>query len=349
MKNYDNRSAYLKSPWQLSVRSVPVPAPKGNQLLLEISACAVCGTDFHYADRMYPDWTAFGHEIAGVVKEVGEGVTRFKVGDRVALDSSVPCGRCAFCLPPPYGHAQPNLCLEPLTFWNSTVMGFGKLILTPQECAVPVPDGVPMEVACLTEPVGVATDLVKTAEIKEGDRVLVIGPGPLGLAAIVMAERLGAEHIFLAGLSNSVARLEAGKALGADTIIRVDKEPLEKYDFGKYKPNKIMVTAPPKTLPEAIKVGEVGAVIAYLGIAFGPDSVIQFDADDFHFRKLSLRGSFASPAIYAADSIRLLASVPELSRQLISHRFKLEEIDKIMTLARDDREMTVKKLVMVND
>jgi L-iditol 2-dehydrogenase len=183
--------------------------------------------------------------------------------------------------------------------------------------------------------------------VKRGDHVLVIGPGPLGLAAITIAKRAGAERISLAGLSGSVARMNAGSALGADTLIEVDKNLLSDFDFGGRHPDKILVTAPPPVLPDAIKVAARGGTIAYIGIAWGPGACVEFDADDFHFRKLSLKGSFATPAMNAQSSIRLLAEVPELGRELISHRFTLEETPEMMLMARDDKERTVKKLVMI--
>ena len=226
-------------------------------------------------------------------------------------------------------------------------MGFGQRLLTPEECAVAVPEGMPLDVASLVEPLGVSLDLVRTAEVGTGDHVLVVGPGPLGLGAVAAARRAGAARILLAGRSHSTARMHAGLALGADSLIETDRTPLAEYDFGNRPPDKILVTAPPPVLPEAIAVAPFGGLIAYIGIAFGPGATIQIDADDFHFRKLSLRASHASPGTHAAESIRLLAGMPELGRELISHRFPLDEIAAAMALARDDRT-AVKKMVMVN-
>jgi len=341
-----NRSAYVKSPGLFEVRDTPVSSPGPGQLLLRIAACGVCGTDLHIADRGASDWQPFGHEIAGIVQEVGEGVTRFAAGDCVALDSSAPCGQCSVCLPTPYGRARPDLCPNPLSFWGKGPMGFSQMMLTPQECAVPVPAGMSLDIASLVEPVGVSIDVTRTAQVGSGDHVLVLGPGPLGLAAVAIAARTGAARVILAGRSGSIARMAAGKALGADLLIETDKTPLADYDFGERRPDKILVTSPPETLPEAIGIAAYGGVIAYIGIAFGPKAVVQINADDFHFKKLSLRASHASPGIHARESLRVLETVPELGRELISHRFGLEEIAEAMETAKSDRT-TVKKMVMV--
>lgn len=346
MTDYPNRSAYVKSPWHFAVRDNPVPAPAAGQLLIEIKACGVCGTDQHIADRAADDWQPFGHEVAGVVKAVGEGVPVFKVGDRVAVDSSAPCGTCATCAPPPLGRGRPDLCPKPLDYWLSITMGFGQLLLTPYQQAVPIPDSMPFDIASLCEPLGVCIDLVQAAQVQYGDHVLVIGPGPLGLGAIALAKRMGAAHIYTAGRSTSKARMEAALALGTDTFIAVDKTPLADYHFGARKPDKILVTAQPDSLPVAIQVAALGGIISYIGVGMNHTKQVSFDADDLHFRKLSIRPSHAWPGTHAAESIRLLQTEPALGTTLISHRFGLEDIEQAMLTARDNRTVA-KKVVVV--
>jgi len=347
---HQNRSAYVKSAWQFDLRDVPLSDPGPGELLIEVGACAVCGTDFHVADRQAPEWQPFGHEIAGTVAATGEGVARFTAGDRVALDSSAPCGHCEICSPPPHGRGRPEVCRTVATYWGAPAMGFSEMLLTPQECAVPVPDSVPLDVASLVEPMGVSLDLVQVAEVTHGDHVLVIGPGPLGLGALALARRAGAECVILAGRSHSVARMEAGLALGADALIEVDRQPLSEYDFGVRQPDKVLVTAPPAAIPEAIDIAAYGGTIAYIGVAWGPDAVIELDADRLHFSKQSLRSSMASPGTHAADSIRILQTMPELGDQLISHRFKLGEIAEAFALGSDpEQKPKLKKMVMVRE
>jgi L-iditol 2-dehydrogenase len=346
MTTYDNRSAYVKSPWQFQLRDNPVPPPGPGQLLVQIHVCGICGTDQHIADRTAADWQPFGHEVAGMVEAVGAGVTAFKPGDRVALDSSAPCGECSTCAPPPRGRARPDLCPNPVNYWLTATMGFGQRILAPHQLAVHVPEIVPLDIASLVEPLGVCIDLVQVAEVGPGDHVLVIGPGPLGLGAVFLAARVGAEKIMLAGRSSSKARLEAGLKLGADTLIETDKRAVTDTDFGSRKPDKILVTAPPDSLPAALAVAALGGIVSYIGVAWNEKTRVQIDADDLHFRKLSLRPSHAWPGTHAAESIRLLATCPELGHTLVSHRFSLDEIERAMTTVRDDRASVKKALVV---
>jgi L-iditol 2-dehydrogenase len=340
-------AAYVKSSWQFEVRQVELPEPAAGQLLVEVAACGICGTDQHIADRTATDWQAFGHEAAGVVRAVGAGVAGFAVGDRVALDSSAPCGECQNCLPSPYGRGRPDLCPTPTSYWGAVSMGFSRYLNAPARSAVHVPAHLSLDVAALVEPLGVCIDVVQVAGVGAGDHVLVIGPGPLGLGAVFAAAQAGAEKIYLAGRSSSKRRLEAGLALGADTLIHVDQTPLTTVDFGARKPDKIIVTAPPETLPEAVAVAALGGVISYIGIAFDEArTTIALDADDFHFRKLQLRASHAWPGTHARESLRWLATHPVLGEQLISHRFPLADIAKAMTFARDARDVVVKPMIV---
>lgn len=344
-----NRSAYVKSPWQFEIRDNPVDQPSPDQVLIKIAACGVCGTDLHVADRMAPDWQLFGHEMSGTVIAVGANVTQFNAGDRVALNTASPCGKCAACLPEPYGRGRPSLCRSSVTYWNGPQMGFGEYINVPPECAVHIPDAMPLDVAALAEPMCVSIDLVETAEIVPGDNVLVIGPGPLGIGAAYCAKKAGAAYVMMAGYSRASARLKAALSLGVDAIIQTDKTPLSQYDFGCRVPDKILVTTPPQTILDAINVAGFGAVIAYIGVGWSPDSVITFDADDFHFRKLSLKASFASPDTQLAKSVRLLHTAPELAQSLISHRFPLHGIADAFLKAKDDHGRSVVKMVMCNE
>lgn len=345
----DNRTTYVKSPWMFDIRSIPIGDAGPGQILVKIEACGICGTDIHTADRMADDWTPFGHEMAGEVVGVGDGVTRFVVGDRVALNTAAPCGKCPVCLPPPYGKGRPELCRTPATYWGGAYMGFGDYILSPAECAVMIPAGMTYDVASLVEPMGVSIDLVETADVEPGDNVLIVGPGPLGLGAIMAAKCAGANRITLAGRSGAVKRMAVGKALGADRIIEVDHTGLTEYQFGDDVPNKILVTSPPKSLIDAMSIAPFGATIAYIGIAWSPESQICFDADEFHFKRLSLKASFASPDTQSAKSMRLLQTQPQLGKELISHRFRLEEIEDAMLMSRDDHGRSVVKMVMTTN
>ncbi len=341
---YPNRSAYVKSPWQFEVRDNPVLEPGPGQVVVDVGACSLCGTDLHIAHNQARDWQPFGHEIAGVVRAVGPDITRLRPGHRVALDCNAACGKCDACTPKPLGRGRPELCPNAVSFWGSPTMGFGDRLLTPHQNVMPIPDSLPFDVACLTEPLGVSMELVKAAEVGPGDHVLVVGPGPLGLMAVFLARRAGAERVYLAGFSYVPNRLEAGRALGADAIIRIDETPLCSYDFGR-QPDKVLSTAPPATLPESIAVAALGGTVSYIGIAWDETRNIQVDADYVHFRKLTLRGAHPCPGMNAPECVSILTHSPELAQTLVTHRFTLDELPAMMQYARDERAGVIKAVM----
>ncbi len=133
-------------------------------------------------------------------------------------------------------------------------------------------------------------------------------------------------------------------------MIEVDKHPLSDYDFGGRNPDKILITASPSVIPGMIDIAAYGGIIAYIGVAWGPDAIIEIDADQLHFSKLSLRSSMASPGIHAASSMRILEAMPELGQQLISHRFALDDIADAFAKGSDpEQKPNVKKMVMVRE
>jgi L-iditol 2-dehydrogenase len=334
-----SRRAFVKIPFQVEIRQDEIADPGPGQLLVDIAACSVCGTDLSIAGKTAKNWSSFGHEISGIVRAVGDGVSRFKVGDRVAMDSSAPCGVCSYCTA---GRAME--CRTVKSYWGGT-MGFADGLLTPQECAFQAGD-LPADVASLLEPLGVSIDLVTVADVGPGDRVLIIGPGPLGLLAIPVARQRGAAKVWLAGRAHSVARMAAGQALGAE-LIALDQTDIRKYDFGPDGVNRILVVAPPTELPLAMDLGAKGCIISYIGISFNDEAKISFNADTFHFKRQQLRASMASPGTRGPASLAMLRSGYFDPRLVISHRFPLADLPRAMLQNRDDKA-TVKKMTMIN-
>src|SRR3954463_10304910 len=110
---YETRAAYVKTYYQFQLRDRVVPEPRRGEVQLRIAACSICGTDLSIAGKTAKKWSLFGHEVSGVVTAIGSGVTRCVVGDRVALDSSAPCGACEECLA-----GRPLECLDVQSYWD---------------------------------------------------------------------------------------------------------------------------------------------------------------------------------------------------------------------------------------
>jgi len=329
-------SGYLRAPWQFELRQVELPdSPPAGQVLIRVEACGICGTDLSTAAKA-KEWQSFGHEIAGVIEQIGPTVEHLAVGQKVVLETSSFCCRCALCR-----DGRVDLCNKAPGFWGKTAMGFSERMLAPACCVVPY-DGLSADVASLAEPAGVSYDMVKTAALTLGDRVALIGPGPIALMAIPMLLRSGARQVVCIGHSHSRRRLEIARTLGAE-VVAVDGALADHKELHRQFEH-VLVTAPVDFIPPTLDLLAYGGELTYIGIGTG-SGVISFDANDFHFRKLQLRASFASPALYFPVVLNLLKAGIVPGELFISHRFDLPDLAAAMHLCRDDKEHAVKVVV----
>lgn len=312
----------------VSLKDIPVPAPGPDQIRVNVTACGICGTDLHPSPDAANQERLFGHEIAGTVAALGAGVHHLKVGQKVVLDSATPCGKCDACR-----NTRQELCTDIQSFFFTNSFGFAESMIVPAICAIPCEDLSP-DVACISEPLGVAIDLVRLSDIQPTSNVLLMGPGPIGLMALTLAKRMGARRVFVSAFAKETIRIEAARRLGADGIFDPSQTPLPKVDFG-CAIDRILVTAPPPVLNDAFQVACKGAIVSFIGIGHGERAFCRFNADDFHFKKLQLRASFASPALYTPLALQYLREGVVDGNALISHRFPLARMAEAMAVARD--------------
>lgn len=316
-----NGTAYLKE-----IERRPL-APE--EIRLKIAACGVCGTDIHDNPAEAEQELSFGHEIAGTITEVGTAVHDLSIGLKVVLDSATPCGKCHQCR-----NSKQELCTNIQSFFCIGSFGFAEEMIAPAICAIPCED-LPPDIATLQEPLGVAIDLVRLADIEIDSNVLIMGQGPIGLMALALAKRAGAGRVFTSDFKERTARAKLARQFGADAFIDPSNTPLEDYDFG-CEIDRILVTSPPPTLPTAFRVAAKGAIISFIGIVHGDGAFCNFNANDFHFKKLQLRASFASPALFGPKALQYIRAGVIDADALISHRYPLTKIDDALKTARND-------------
>lgn len=223
-------------------------------------------------------------------------------------------------------------------FWikDDDTMGFAEKIIVPMETCVKF-DGISFEAASLIEPMGVALDLVKTADIKLGNTVLMMGLGPIGLMAARMAKASGARKVYATELPGCEARIELARKWGVDEIFTPDDIPV--------KVDRVLVTAPPAVIPSAFDACEKGAIVAFLGIAYGEAGLVTFDSNVVHGNKLQLRASNASPALYFPECIQLIQAGIVNTEELITHTFPLDRLAEGICAFRDDRKTAIKAVM----
>jgi L-iditol 2-dehydrogenase len=182
----------------MRVETVPVPAIGPGELLVKVATCGICGTDLkkiHTGSHSAP--RIFGHEMAGTIVEVGEGVTRFGLGERVAVHHHVPCGECYYCRKQTFAQCPLYKKVGATAGFEPSGGGFAEYIrvmdwIVARRGVVRIPDGVPFEQAAFVEPVNTVLKGVKLLNLAADDTVLVIGQGPIGLMHAALARRSGA-------------------------------------------------------------------------------------------------------------------------------------------------------------
>lgn len=325
------KAAFRKSPFDVVIRETALREIGDYEILLKVKSCSICGGDLNTSEEYKP----FGHEMAGIVKEVGRCVQGVKPGDQVVIESGSFCGVCDNCR-----NGRVDLCRS---FIPGSYAGFAEYAIVPAKNAV-LFEGISFKQASIIEPLGVALDLVYTADIKLGDHVLILGAGSIGLMAQCLAKAMGAGKIYVAQPSRSLRKIELAKTFGAEDIIFTDQQSIEDYPFPKGGVDKVLITAPPKTIPSAINITNYGGTIAFIG--FSSDSEITFDANRFHRRKLQLKGSFAAPGLYYPTAIDMIKSGVINTDLMISHTFRLDEIADMMKTLATDRASVVKCVML---
>ena len=344
MSNKDlMKAAFFKLPGEVEIRDVPRPVPGAGEALVRVSACGVCGGDVQPFRSGRADWHRRGHEYAGEVVEVGEGVADVKPGDVVTGFGSVPCWECPACL-----RGEPRYCHHPRSFdFNA----FAEFVCERTEFFFPIPDLSPDEGA-LMEPLTVAMDLVRDGGVGLGRKVLLMGAGPIGLMALRLCHEAGASRIYVSHPSTSTARLQLARQWGADVLLHPDEEDVVAR-MKEVEPDGVdcalLTIVPSVGIPQAAQVCSIGGTIAFIGMEWKPQADIRMNIDGFHFHKLHLVGSNHNPCsrLYAVAADLLRRKVID-AHQLVSHRIRLERIEDAFQLATGQRDK-VRKILVVQE
>src|SRR5574341_545642 len=211
----------------LALEEVPTPSPGPGEALVAVAGCGMCHTDLHYLDHgvkpFKPPPLILGHEIAGTVAGLGDGVTERAAGDRVLIPSVYGCGRCEFCR-----RGRENLCVEMIMLGNNIDGGYAEYVVVPAKELIPVPAELPLEQACvIADALSTPYHAVKRrGKVRVGDTVAVVGCGGVGLNLVQCAVVSGARVI---AVDLNDQRLAVARALGAaETINPVAVERVDK-------------------------------------------------------------------------------------------------------------------------
>lgn len=343
------RALMIVGPSQIRIEEVPVGKLGDYEVLVEVKACGICGTDYelYTNDMVYiRDGRSKlpiipGHEWSGIVYKVGKLVTKFKRGDKVVGECTVSCGKCEFCIA---GHY--NQCVDRTeTGVLNREGGFAEYISFP-ETHLHKFNGISFEEASLVEPTAVAFYGLMRGNVTPMDNVLVIGPGPIGLQVAQIAKRVyGAKNVILSGTRNE--RLNVAKEFGIDMIVNIREENLvEKI---REITNGEMIHVVIEASGSSSAFEDISKLIRPCGrivlVGFYGSKGVNVDWDSFITRDISIFGSLGSPRIWD-NVINLLETGKITSKPLITHRLKLEEFEKGLELMINRREGVIKVIVI---
>lgn len=323
---------------QLTVTDLPMPVVDENSILVRVRACAVCGSDiriFHHGNNRVTPPQTLGHEIAGDVVQVGKYVTKFNVGDRVAIGADVPCGECAFCEAGIGNNCQINYAMgyqfaggfAEYVLLNRTVVNFGPVHK--------LPDHVSYREGALAEPLGCVLNALELTPVKLNDVVVLIGAGPIGMMIGEVARNMGASKIIL--INRSEPRLEIAKKLGiADVYICSSKEGAiarVKEETNGLGADVIFTSNPsPQAQADAIYMAKNRARINFFG-GLPKGSMVTLDTNMIHYKELFITGAHGAMPIHHGRAIDLIASGRIDMKKFVTHTFPLERITEAFATA----------------
>jgi 2-desacetyl-2-hydroxyethyl bacteriochlorophyllide A dehydrogenase len=347
------KAAILEKARRMVIEERPIPEPGPGWVRLKNRASGICGSDMHTYTGNHP-WlqpghpmeqfvlgNVYGHEIAGVVDALGEGVEVVQVGDRAAVNAIVPCYHCEFCR---VGLYQICKNLEHYGFHHSG--GFAEYTLLPAEHALPIPEEVSFEEAALLDVLVVGVHAVHMARVTMADRVAILGAGPIGLAMAAAAKRAGAREIYITAkypLQKELAR-NIGVDLVVDPSIGVAVEAISERTGGLGADCVLeSVGYRANTMQLALELVRKGGRIVFTGV---------FEEDiSLNLGTLLIKEA----AIQASHAFGLWGLVPELdlamemmvkgefpAKELVTHTFPLEQINEAFKQKIEDSANTLK-------
>jgi L-iditol 2-dehydrogenase len=318
---------YDLKPGSVEVREVAIPEIGEDEVLLQVGAVSVCGSDVHqyHASQSWPVNVPviLGHEFGGVVAKAGKRVKTIKEGDRVVSETaSYICGQCMMCRTGAY-----NLCPQRKGFGygiNGAMAGF---VRVPERTLHHIPDSLSFEKAALTEPCCVGYNaVIEKSKVKPGDTVVVFGPGPIGLLCAEMARLAGAGNLIVAGMASDKLRLEAALELGATHVVNLQETDLKELvlSLGDGLGAHLVVDAAGASaaLKSALDIVRPGGQITKVG--WGPQP-LGFSIDPLVQKAVTLQGSFSHTFQNWEMVVSMLASGQINLKPIISRVAYLED------------------------
>jgi 2-desacetyl-2-hydroxyethyl bacteriochlorophyllide A dehydrogenase len=328
------KAVSVREPNQVEVVERPKPSPGPDEVLIAVRACGICGTDVHIFRGEYMGHYPVtpGHEFAGVVEAVGEDVTRFAPGDRVAVEPNIACDNCANCL-----NNRQNFCLNWDAIGVTLPGGMAEFVVAPEKAVFDI-GALPFEQGAFMEPLSCVLHGVQKAQIRLADTAAILGAGPIGALLVQTVRLQGAADVTV--VERNAARGKLAQALGADRWIK-DVDALEQGRFDVV----VDASGAIPLMTRAIDLARRGGTVLFFGVAPAGQHM-EIEPFKVFEKGLTLLSSFTS----VRNSLQAVALLQEHQidvAPLISHRLPLEDFERGVRLIEAGLE-DVKKVLLVS-
>lgn len=325
------KQAIMTEPGRIEYREVDKPTPQDNEVIIQTKRMGVCGSDIHVFHGLHP-YTSYpvvqGHEVSGIVAEVGSEVKGLSAGDKVTFTPQVTCGKCYPCT-----HGMYHICESLKVMGFQTGGAAQEFFAVDAEKVLKIPDSVSLDQAAMVEPVSVAVHaLSRAGEELQDKNVLVLGAGTIGNLVAQVAKASGAKAAMITDISDY--KLDKARECGIDFVVNPHKEDLNQAilrDFGPDRADLILeCVGVQETITQAIENARKGTTIVVVGV-FGEKP--QVDLGLVQDRELSLVGTMMYQKRDYERAIELVASGKLCLDEMITHHFPFEHyLDAYQTI-----------------
>jgi len=330
------KAAVYYSQDDIKIEEIPTPKIASDEILVEMRACGICGSDLMewYLARRAP--LVLGHEPSGVVAKIGEKVENFDIGDRVFVHHHVACLECYYCKRGAY-----TLC-EKFIKTHLEPGGFAEFFKVPapnlQIDTLKLPSNVSFEEATLIEPVGCSLRALTKCKIEIGDVVAIIGAGPSGIINGVLAKNFGASTVVISDFVEF--RLKAAVGFGADVVVNPNEESLldqvKRATEGRGA-DLVIVTAPSiKAVSEAVEICRKGGTVCVFAPT-PPNEFFMLNINKLFFNEIKLLSSYSTSHVETRKALELIKNGEINAKKLITHSFPLSQIQEAFNIAAKEK------------
>lgn len=342
-------AAVYRGKGDVRMETVPVPHPGPGELLIRVHTCGICGTDLkkissgsHSAPRI------FGHETAGVVAAVGDGVRGFRVGERVMAFHHIPCGQCYYCRHKVFAQCPVYKKVGCTAGFEPSGGGFSEYVRVMdwivRKGVVKIPDGISYEQASFIEPVNTCMKGIETLRLQPGETVLVIGQGPIGVILGSLAKRYGA-RVITSDLYSP--RLTIAKSFGLTNSIDASQDDtlprVRGWTEGRGADAVILATAGNSLISLAMDAARPGGRVMLFAQTVRGEAAI--DPAAICVDEKALLGSYSASVDLQEESVRFVFSGEMDLARLISHRFSLGQAVEALNLAAHPQPDSMKVII----